>query len=421
MTAERALREARAWDQASVEAKASAPLLGVPLAVKDLIDVAGAPTTGGSRVLFDNLPAEDAETVAVLARSGAITVGKANLHEFAYGTTGENAHFGTCANAYDTTRLACGSSSGSAIAVALGLAAAALGTDTGGSVRVPAVMNGLVGIKPTYGLVPSTGVLPFSWTLDHVGFITRTIGDGAALLAAFSGRAPATTEPRAANGSRPLGGIRLGVPATLSTDRMDHAVRAAFEHALRQEAQCGAAIEEVALPDLAIARTVSLTIQMPEALSFHGGYLERRGELYGPDLRAGLAVGQFLLAEHYLRAKRLAVRMRRDVDRLFERIDAILTPATPIVAPEFGAAHAFLDGVEEPIGNALTRYTSLLNVTGHPAVVLPSALHPLGLPMGVQIVGRHFEEGRMLALARLIAEEPAFRIPPPSCDRGAES
>jgi aspartyl-tRNA(Asn)/glutamyl-tRNA(Gln) amidotransferase subunit A len=411
VTAERALREARAWDDGSAEARASAPFVGAPLAVKDVIDVADAPTTGGSRVLFDNFSNEDAAAVAALARCGAIVVGKTNLHEFAYGTTGENAHFGTCANAYDRTRLACGSSSGSAIAVALGLSAAGLGTDTGGSVRVPAVMNGLVGFKPSYGLVPNVGVLPFSWTLDHVGFITRTVEDSAALLATFSGTTT-TAEPEG-SGSLPLAGIRLGIPTSLATDRMDNSIRTSLDHVMRYLAGCGVTFVDVSFPDLAMARTVSLTIQMPEALSFHSSFLEQRRELYGADLRAGLALGQFILAEHYLRAKRLAVGMRHDLDRLFDSVEAILTPATPIVAPKFGISQAVIEGVEEPIGNALTRYTSLFNVTGHPAIALPTGLHPLGVPMGVQLVGPHFKEGRILGLAKMITQAPAFRIPPP--------
>jgi aspartyl-tRNA(Asn)/glutamyl-tRNA(Gln) amidotransferase subunit A len=411
VTAERALRQARAWDEGSVEARASAPLVGVPLAVKDLIDVADAPTTGGSRVLFDNISDEDAAVVTALTRCGAIVVGKTNLHEFAYGTTGENAHFGTCANAYDRRRLACGSSSGSAIAVALGLSAAGLGTDTGGSVRIPAVLNGLVGFKPSYGLVPNAGVLPFSWTLDHVGFITRTVEDSAALLSTFSGTT--ANGESVGKGSRPLAGIRLGVPTSLATDRIDRSIRASFDHVMRFLGGCGVTFEDVSFPDLATVRTISLTIQMPEALSFHSSYLEQRGELYGADLRAGLALGQFILAEHYLRAKRLAIAMRRDLDRLFDSVDAFLTPATPIVAPEFGIRHAVIDGVEEPIGNALTRYTSLFNVTGHPAIALPTGLHPLGVPMGMQLVGPHFGEGRILRLAKMIAQEPAFGIPPP--------
>jgi aspartyl-tRNA(Asn)/glutamyl-tRNA(Gln) amidotransferase subunit A len=412
VTGQRALQQARTWDAAGVSAKTSASLLGVPLAVKDLIDVSGVPTTGGSRVLLDNVAETDAPVVASLAGEGVIAIGKANLHEFAYGTTGENPHFGTCVNAYDPTRLACGSSSGSAVAVACGLAAAALGTDTGGSVRIPAVMNGLVGLKPTYDLVPAAGAVPFSWSLDHVGFITRTVGDCFAMLATFAGTDP-DIAPLSDGTSRPLRRTRIGIPAGLASDTIDPSIRALFETVVASLGELGAELVEVALPDLATARTVSLTIQMPEALSFHSRYLEARGDLYGQDLRSGLALGQCLLAEHYLRAKRLAVVLRRDLDRMLCGIDAILTPATPVPAPAIGATHVTVEGVREPVGNALTRYTSMFNLTGHPAVTLPCGMHPLGLPIGVQIVGRHFDESRILGLAQWLADEPIFRVPSP--------
>jgi aspartyl-tRNA(Asn)/glutamyl-tRNA(Gln) amidotransferase subunit A len=412
VTGDRALQEAKARDAANTEQKAAAMLLGVPIAIKDLIDVAGVPTTGGSRVLHDNVPEADAPVVAGLAGAGAVMLGKANLHEFAYGATGENPYFGTCVNAYDSLRLACGSSSGSAAAVSSGLAAAALGTDTGGSVRIPAVLNGLVGIKPTYDLVPAGGIVPFSWLLDHLGFITRTVSDCAAMLATFAG--PRFDAAPAATGvTRPLDRTRIGIPTRLASDRIDPSIRALFERVLSFLVSLGMEPVEIELPDLATARTVSLAIQMPEALSFHSRYLATRGHLYGADLRAGLALGQSLLAEHYLRAKRLAIMLRRDLERILRDVQTILTPAAPIPAPEIGATHVTMDTEREPVGNVLTRHTSLFNVTGHPALVLPCGMHPLGLPIGVQIVGRHFDEGRILELAQWLEQEPAFTIPPP--------
>ena len=404
VTPDAAIRAASDCDR-RLAAGDQAALLGVPFGTKDLIDIAGVLTTGGSRVLAENIAADDAAIIVRLRSAGAVSLGKTNLHEFAYGVTGENDVYGTPASPYDPTRLACGSSSGSAVAVACGLAAFALGTDTGGSVRVPAVLNGLVGLKPTFGSISTEGVIPFCWSLDHVGLITRTIGDCIALL-----RACARTDTT--ENSSDLAGLRVGVPDDFF-GQTDPEIVAATEDAIAILRRAGVRIAKVALPDARHSRTVSLTIQMPEALSFHSRYLEERGPLYGKDLRAGLALGQYILAEHYVRAKRLVTRYREGVNAVLKDVDVILTPATPIPAPPIGTASIAIGGVDEAIGNALTRFTSFFNMTGHPAVTLANAMHSLGLPIGIQLVGRHHDEPTMLAAAGHVAAESPH-IPPPA-------
>ena len=398
-------------------------LCGLPYAVKDLFDVAGQVTTAGSRVFADRQASEDAESVARLRRAGAICLGKLNLHEFAYGATGENQLYGTPVNAYDHQRLAGGSSSGSAAAVAFGMVPAALGTDTGGSVRAPAALNGLVGLKPTLGLISTRGVIPYCWSLDHLGCITRSAADAALLLSVLAGHDPldpasADVEvqdyPAALAPQGRLEGVTIGIPRVFYFERCDPQILAASEAVLKHLERRGARLLDVELPSMERARSVSLTIQMPEALSYHMPHLEARGDLYSEEFRAGLALGQCILAEHYVRARRMLTLYRQQVDSLFQEVDALLTPATPVVAPPLGSVRLGSGADAEPVGNAITRYTTFFNMTGHPAMTLPAGLHGTGLPMGVQLVARHFDEALLFRLASCIESAPEFALPPPN-------
>lgn len=426
VTAEEALNAARSWDDNKSPEKHLSIFSGIPFASKDLLDIKGVKTTGGSRVLADNVASETAHVVEKLLASHAISLGKTNLHEFAYGATGENAYYGTAVNAYDTTRLAGGSSSGSAAAVAFGLCPVTFGTDTGGSIRVPAALNGLVGLKPTMGRLSSHGVAPYCWSLDHVGIISRDIRDCADMLqltAGYDPRDASSVNTPTDNYIRPveeasspgsLRGLKIGIPGNFFYDRVDPQILAATDAARRTLEQAGATCVDVNLPDMEHCRTVSLTVQMPEALSFHSRYLEERGDLYGEDFRAGLALGQCLLAEHYVRAKRMMSLYRQKTNEELQKVDVLLTPSTPITAPHLGSPHIDVDGVTEPVGNAITRLTAFFNLTGHPAITVPSGLHSNGLPMGIQLVGRYFDEATILKVAGCIEAEEAFRIPPPS-------
>jgi len=373
------LDRALATAESLVIAAGDNPLKGIPYACKDLFDVSGIPTTGGSRVLADNIAELDADVVTRMNQVGAIFIGKNNLHEFAYGATGENALYGTTPNPYDQARLAGGSSSGSAAALGYGLCAAALGTDTGGSVRAPAALCGLVGFKPTFGRISTEGVIPYSWTLDHVGTLTRSAADTALLFNVLCDKLQAPTVAK-------LEGLRI---------------------------DAGAQLKPVAMPSMEHSRTVSLTVQMPEALSYHNRYLEQRGHLYSQDFRAGLALGQCLLAEQYIRAKRFIESYRRDMDKVFGEVDLLLTPATPVIAPKIGTVEVTVDGQAEPAGNAITRYTSFFNMTGHPAITLPCGMHSEGLPIAAQLIGKHYGDEQLIATATLIESSYDFRLPLP--------
>ncbi len=400
--------------------RSKTPLLGIPFASKDLIDVAGVATTAGSRVLEGNIAQSNAYIIDRMFDAGAISLGKLNLHEFAYGATGENSRYGTATNAYDATRLAGGSSSGSASAVAFGLVPAAFGTDTGGSVRAPAALSGLVGLKPTLGRISTRGVIPFAWSLDHVGTLTRTVEDAALLFQAVAGFDPddpmsvtETVDCEIPTGREDLAGLQVGVPRKFYFEHCDSEIGDACEHVLRFLERRGAAIREVDLPAMDHARTVSLTVQMPEAVSFHSRYLEERGDLYGRDFRAGLALGQCILAEHYVRAKRFMALYRQQTNAVLKDVDVLVTPTTPVIAPRIGTVSVKTDGLEEAAGNAITRFTTFFNMTGHPAITVPAGMHSKGLPMGVQIVGRYFCESDIFKVAAAVTGDNRFSIPVP--------
>ena len=382
------------------------PLKGIPYACKDLFDVKGMATTGGSRVLADNIAEHDADVVTRMNQAGAIFIGKNNLHEFAYGATGENTLYGTTPNPYDQSRLAGGSSSGSAAALGYGLCAAALGTDTGGSVRAPAALCGLVGFKPTFGRISTEGVIPFSWTLDHVGTFTRSAADTALLFNILCDKLQAPTLAK-------LEGLRIGIPEGFFFERADTEILDSIERLMNFLRDTGAQLKPVAMPSMEHSRTVSLTVQMPEALSYHNRYLEQRGHLYSQDFRAGLALGQCLLAEQYIRAKRFIESYRRDMDKVFGEVDLLLTPATPVIAPKIGTVEVTLDGQAEPAGNAITRYTSFFNMTGHPAITLPCGMHSEGLPIAAQLIGKHYGDEQLIATATLIESSYDFKLPLP--------
>jgi aspartyl-tRNA(Asn)/glutamyl-tRNA(Gln) amidotransferase subunit A len=384
----------------------SLALHGIPYACKDLFDVAGLATTAGSKLLQDNVAQQDAAAIDAMNRAGAICIGKNNLHEFAYGATGENSLYGTAPNPYDRTRLAGGSSSGSAAALGFGLCAAALGTDTGGSVRAPAALCGLVGFKPTFGRVSTEGVIPYSWTLDHVGTLTRNAQDARTLLQALLAQASASAGVQ-------MERLRVGIPERFFFERCDPQILDHVDALMNFLRAAGASLKTVSMPSMQYTRTVSLTVQMPEALSFHNRYLEQRGHLYSQEFRAGLALGQCLLAEQYIRARRFVESYRRDMEAVFAEVDVILTPATPVIAPAIGVVHVSVDGITEPAGNAITRYTSFFNMTGHPAITLPCGMHSAGLPIAAQLVGRHHADEALLDLASRIETDYDFELPLP--------
>ncbi|MEM7225490.1 MAG: amidase [Pseudomonadota bacterium] len=371
------------------------PLHGVPYGAKDLFHAAGVATTGGSRAGLDTIAEEDAEVIATLEAAGGLLLGKTNLHEYAYGATGENAHFGTCPHPDDPSRLAGGSSSGSGAAVARRLVPFALGTDTGGSVRVPAALCGIVGFKPSHGRLSCEGVIPFAWSLDHVGLMTRGAADARFLFAVLSG---------AVQGQGDLVGLRLGVPRATFAGRCDPQVETAFEARLEALARAGCRLVDVALPDTSMARSASLAVQMAEAVAYHRPNLEVNGALYSQEFRAGLALGQVLRAEHYVNAQRQMAKYRRQAAALFTDVDLLVLPTCPITAPPIGQPFVEISGERAPTGNAVTRFTGFFNMTGQPAITLPMGRDAEGLPMGLQLVAARDQDAALLDAA--VAVEP---------------
>jgi len=369
------------------------PLHGIPISLKDLIDVAGQVTTAGSRVLGENLATADAIVVTRLREAGAVLIGKTNLHEFALGTTSEDSAFGPVRNPHDTTRLAGGSSGGSAAAVATGMGLASVGTDTGGSIRIPAAACGVVGLKPTRGDVPLDGVIPLSYSLDHVGPLAQTVEDAARLWAVLAGVPAVPVTPAATAGLR-LGRLTGYFEAIMSSD-----VRSAYESALTALEAAGVAVERIELEGIEDLARAYVNIVLPEAAHWHGRFLDTRRQLYSPVVHARIASGRGITAVAYVDAQRTRRILRQVVNEALEGWDALALPTLPILAPTLGSADVPVpDGAEVvPIRAAMLRHTQLFNMTGHPAVSLPVATN--GLPVGLQLVGRWRQTDRLLAIA----------------------
>ena len=398
-----ALAAAAAAEQEIAAGRYRGPLHGIPIALKDLIMTRGIRTTCGSRILRDWVPETDATVVTRLSQAGAVLLGKLNMHEFAYGPTGVNPHYGTSQNPWGREHVPGGSSSGSGVAVATRLCAGALGTDTGGSIRIPASLCGIVGLKPTYGRVSRAGVIPLAWSLDHIGPMTRTVADAGLLLQVLAGRDPA--DPSAADVPVPdyrqamqgdLHGVKLGLLLDLFFEKLDAEVRAAVLAAARALEGLGASVEEVRLPRIQHAGPATFAIMASEAMAYHEPYLKTRATEYGADVRARLATGQFILASQYLKAQRARRVIRGDVDAVLGRMDALLLPTTSIPAPRIDQRAVTVDGVTDDPRVWLTRCTRPINLTGHPALSVPCGLTTAGLPMALQLVGRHFDEATLL-------------------------
>lgn len=363
------------------------PLSGVEVAVKDLIDVAGLRTTAGSLVLKDNVATRDAACVRALRRAGAVIVGKTNTHEFAYGTTNDNPHYGATRNPWNRALSTGGSSGGSAAVVAAGIVPLALGTDTAGSIRIPAALCGAVGLKPTTGLVPTTGVIPLSRTLDCVGPIARSVELARLALEAMTGR----PLPREGGGVR---GMKVGVPEHFAFDRVHVGIEAAVRAALAVLERLGCTLVRVTIPELAECERIGIAIGRPEAAAWHRRFYPARAAEYGADVRAKLEAGQTLPARDYVVAQEDRERVRQALRRILRKVDVLAGPTTPMPAFPNSAA---------PIHDTY-RLTYPWNIAFLPAVTVPCGLTGEGLPAGLQLAGAPRSEARLLALAAAYEE-----------------
>jgi aspartyl-tRNA(Asn)/glutamyl-tRNA(Gln) amidotransferase subunit A len=396
---------ARAAEQEIVGGRWRGPLHGVPLGIKDLFDVAGVPNTMGSSILRDNVPTVDSTVVSRLKTAGAVILGKHNLHEFAFGITSENPHFGAVHNPWALERVPGGSSGGTAAAVAAGLCAAGLGSDTGASIRAPASFCGIVGLKPTYGRVSRAGALPLAWSLDHAGPLARSVGDCAIVLQAIAGydeRDPASAARPVPDFSAALdegvNGLRIGVPRDYLFDIVEPDVDRLVRAAIAALGRLGARIEEVSLPHVRHAQLAGNVIMSSEAAAWHSTWLRERPHEYGPDVLQRIRGGLLVRATEYLHSQQMRTLIQQDFARAFEQVDVVVGPTVPIVAPPIGRTFEPGGPLNVPPRAVANRTTVPCNLTGMPAISVPCGFSD-GLPVGLQIMGAAFAESLVLRVA----------------------
>ena len=411
---EAALAQARAADEALARGEPPGPLHGLPVALKDNIDTAGLRTTVGSSFFADRVPEADAEVVARLRGAGAIVLGKLALHEFAYGATNDNAHYGPCRNPWDPERIPGGSSGGSGAAVAAGLCAVALGTDTGGSVRIPAALNGVSALRPSDGRISIRGVFPITWTLDTVGPIARDVADLAAVFGVLAGydagdtrSVDAPVDDYAGALRRGVAGLRIGVPRTFYFDDVDADVVALVRAGADTLAAAGADVVELDLPGAEDAVEAATAIIRAEALAIHADRLRDEPERFGDDVRRRLELGRSITGADYARHREQARAWRRAVDRAFERVDLVLAPSTGTTAPPIGS-----EMIETT--RRLVRLTYGWSLAGLPALSVPCGFSDTGLPVGLQLAAPRFGEAALVAAGAAYQAATSWHLEEPA-------
>jgi aspartyl-tRNA(Asn)/glutamyl-tRNA(Gln) amidotransferase subunit A len=416
--ADEARRDAEAADRELARGRDRGPLQGVPIAVKDIIDIAGVPTTAASRLREGHSARADAPIIAHLREAGAVFIGKTNLDEFAFGTTSENSAFGGVRHPLMSSRSPGGSSGGSAVAVAAGMALAALGTDTGGSIRIPAAACGIVGLKPSLGEISTAGVVPLSKTFDHLGPFTRTVNDAHVMYRALTGTslehsigASGTDLPGTSGADLPRSAInfRLGLPRGYLYDLLDDDVRARLNETLTAVRAAGMTVIDVSVPHAEMTPAVYMHIHSSEGAAYHSHTLDSVPDRYTPVVRRRLELGRYVLAQDYLRAMDGRDLLRSEVDAALASCDALILPTLPIPAPLIGAETMTIAGRLEPVRALMLRLTQLFNVTGHPAISIPCGVTPAGLPVGIQLVGKNYATNRLLSVAGAVEQVRGVR------------
>ncbi|MBI4202535.1 MAG: Asp-tRNA(Asn)/Glu-tRNA(Gln) amidotransferase subunit GatA, partial [Chloroflexi bacterium] len=405
LLAEEALAAARKAEAAIVEGEYLGPLHGIPIGLKDLYWTRGVLTTAGSKVMADFTPQEDAETVARLKDAGSVILGKLNMHPFAYGAVGVNPDYGTPPNPWDATRIPGGSSSGSGVGLAAGLFPGATGSDTGGSIRIPASLCGVAGIKPTAGRVSRHGLVPLSWSLDHAGPMARCVEDCAILLEAMAGH-DAKDEGTTTQGvpdyratlRSPVRGLRAGLPRPFYRG-LQAGVRSAVEAAVRVLEELGVWVQEVDAPSLEETGPLVAAIMGPEVAAYHQDMLKTRSQDYPEDVLRRIMPNFEVPAVEYVKAQRARASVTQRYLELLGRYDLLVTPTEPITAMVLGQTTVTIEGQERTTQGLLTRFTNPFNLTGLPAMSVPCGFDEAHLPVGLQIVGRPFEEATVLRAA----------------------
>jgi aspartyl-tRNA(Asn)/glutamyl-tRNA(Gln) amidotransferase subunit A len=402
VTAELALEEAERAEEELRAGTDRGPLHGIPVGLKDLVYTKEVRTTMGSAFFQNYVPDHSATIAERLAEAGAVSIGKTNTHEFAYGPTGDRSFFGPTRNPHDMARITGGSSGGSGAAVAAGLVYGALGSDTGGSIRIPSALCGTVGMKPTFGRVSKHGVFPLSWSLDHVGPMTRTVEDNALMLDVLAGHDPLDPysvdlpeEDFARDLERDVRGAAVGVPGAFYFEHLDAEVEGLVRAAAEVFASLGAEVREVEIPNLWETLHAQRLTLAAEAYAVHEERLKAEPERFDDQGLERLLDGEKLEAFRYANAQQRKLHSRREFGLVLQEVDVLLTPTVPIAAPEIEQRETTIHGYEEAVYSALTRLTGPTNLNGLPSLSVPCGLTASGLPVGLQLVGRPFDEATL--------------------------
>jgi aspartyl-tRNA(Asn)/glutamyl-tRNA(Gln) amidotransferase subunit A len=416
VTAELALEGAAVAEREILSGRYRGPLHGVPIALKDIIYTRSVRTTMGSAPYSGHVPDHSATVARMLDEAGSLLIGKTNTHEFAYGPTGDRSYFGPTRNPYDARRITGGSSGGSGAAVASNLCYGALGSDTGGSIRIPAALCGVVGMKPTFGRVSKSGVFPLSWTLDHVGPITRTVEDNALILNVLARHDPEDhysvdrpAEDFTRDLQRGLRGAGIGLPTSFYFDHVEKEVEARVREAAEVFRSLGAEVREVEIPNLWDTLRAQRLILGADAYAVHRERLENEPESFGEEVGERLMDGESPKAHRYANARRRGVLATDEFDRTLHDVDVLLTPTLPITAPEIGQREVGIGDYEESVRSALTRFTGPTDLTGHPSLSVPCG-EAAGLPVGLQLIGRRLDEATLYRFGHAY-EEAVFQEP----------
>ena len=400
------------------------PLHGVPFAVKDLFDTAGVPATAGSKIWKDYVPVADAHVVEKLREAGAILIGKLNMHEFAFGITSRNPHYGPTLNPWDLTRMCGGSSSGSAAALAAGFVPLALGTDTGGSIRIPSSLCGTVGLKPTYGLVSRRGVLPLAWSLDHVGPMARQVEDialGLQIIAGYDPNDRASVNHQSEDYMAPLkgdmNGLVIGLPTTFFYENLRKDIKEAVIKAVKGMETLGASVREIEIPGIIEDDIAAFTVLFSEASTCLETHARNRPQDVGEEVMSGIRLGMTIPATRYIHALRIRTKLIDVLADVFSQVDLLVVPGTTVDAPPIESQEVSI-GPDRMINvrSALTRFTRYFNLAGNPVLCVPCGFSNQRLPVGMQIIGRPFDEVTLLKAGYFFQKAFPLDTPVPPMD-----
>ena len=406
LLADQAMEAARQAEKEIQAGRYRGPLHGIPLGLKDLFYTKGIRTTSGSKIFDTFIPNVDGTVVTKLKEAGTLLLGKLNMHPFAYGPTGENQEYGHMHNPWNPELITGGSSGGSGSAAASGQSTLTMGSDTGGSVRIPAALCGLVGLKPTYGRVSRYGLTPLAWSQDHVGPMARSVEDCALAMNAIAGYDP--NDPTSMDAPVPdysrtltgeIRGLRIGVPKEYFEIPVDSQVKGQFWKAMGRLGELGAVISEVSWPMFRDSMAIASTIQMSEATAYHSDLIKAHGPRIYPPVRLRLEAGFFISAIDYIQAQRARALFYHQSLRLFEKVDLLAGPTVPVTAFKIGLDKVKVGQANVGAISLLTQYTRPFNLNGFPAITLPCGFSDDGLPIGLQLAGRPFEEEMVLRLA----------------------